>query len=105
MNNLNNNQSHSPDINLNYRDIRDIKPPQTANNIYRPNRMNPDQNNINNINQNYRVEGNEQVPINFPKINKQNLNIRKSQLNISSENIDIEGHYDDHYQDETQPRV
>ena len=100
MNNLNNNRSNSPDINLNYREVRDIKPPQTANNFYRP-RINPEANN----NENFQGNLNEQVPTNFPKINKQTFN-RKGQLNISSENIDNDvGYYDDHYQDQTQPRV
>jgi len=103
MNNLNN-QQNSPDINLNYRDVREIRPPQTANNFFRPNRMNPEANSNNNNSQNF--QANEQVPSNFPRINKQNFNLKKSQLNISSENIDNDiANYDDQYQDETQPRV
>jgi hypothetical protein len=92
MNSINNNFSNSPDINMNY---RDIIPPQTANNFYRQNR----EGNIN-------IHSNEQIPSNLPKINKQNFILRKSQLNISSENIDNEyGNNDDHYQDNTKPKV
>ncbi len=98
VNNINYN-SNSPDINMNYRDIRDIKPPQTANNFFRPGRE--ANNNIQNLN----GHSNEQIP-NLPKINKNNYNIRKSQLNISSENIDNEyGNNDDNYHDITKPKV
>ena len=104
MNNLNNNRAMSPDMNLNYRDSRDNKPPQTANNFNRQNRNNNPE--FNNNIQNLQGQMDENIPINFPKINKQNFNLRKSKLNISSENMENDfGNYEDQYQDETQPRV
>ena len=112
MNNLQSNRANSPpNMNLNYRDNRDsqhIRPPQTANNFNRQNRQNAENyNNMNSNSQNLQGQMEENNPINFPKINKQqNFGIRKSKLNISSENLDNDfGNYEDQYQDETQPRV
>ena len=108
MNNLNPGHQHvnSQDINLNY---RDIKPPKSANNIYRPSKIIPESNNNNNMNMqqnNFQGYVNDSGANNLPKINKQNINMRKSNLNLSSENMDLDNVYnDEQYQDETQPRV
>lgn len=83
--------SNSPqqEMNLNY---RNIQPPQTANNFYRPNNQN---------NQNLYHENNLKN-VNLPNIHKQNM--KRNNLNISSDNQDQEGIEMDNY-DGMQPKV
>jgi hypothetical protein len=84
--NPNQNSVNSPqEININYR------PPQTANNFYRPNQQNVNVNNEERVNNG----------IHLPKVNKSNL--RKNNLNMSSDNIENEEINE--YDDGMQPKV
>lgn len=90
-----NQMNASPEMNINYR------PPQTANNFYRPTTVNPVNQNHNNAfsseNERHNI-GN----INLPRVNKSN--IKRNNLNMSSENVDHD-EMDIHNEDGMKPRV
>lgn len=96
--NQNPNTSNSPhNMNINYRD----KPPQTANNFYRPhnpiNSNNPNPNN----NQNIEIEKNFEK-MQLPRLNR--IHMKKGNLNMSSDNMEVEENFDN-MDDGMQPKV
>ena len=102
--NPNQNQINSPpEISLNYRD----RPPQTAHGTYRPNNNNNNNNNPihhHQNSQNLNIENNLNIGgINLPRV--QRSQIKRNNLNMSSDNIEQDDLGDFHGDDGMQPKV